>query len=61
MLGKGGHASDPAKVKDPLAPAIDFHVGLRQLIKKHKDEGKHNFNISIPVLKTSDAINVVPD
>ena len=58
--GKGGHSSIPEQLKDPLQPAVDFHVKLRGLIKDYKAKGE-KFALCLPYIKTGNAPNAISD
>ena len=60
FIGKGGHGSAPQKANDPLQPAVDFHVKLRDLNKKYQDQGK-NFVCVLPLLHVGEAENVIAE
>ena len=60
IYGKGGHSSTPELLKDPLQPAVDFHLAFRGLIKEYKDKG-HDFTVAIPMIKTGNAPNAISD
>lgn len=47
-------------MNDPLQPAIDIHVGLRELIKEYKEK-KQNFTVALPMIKTGNAPNAISD
>ena len=60
LIGKGGHGSLPQLCLDPIQAGIDFHVALKELIKK-QFEGKHKFNYSLPVFHAGVMDNIIPD
>jgi hippurate hydrolase len=60
IIGKGGHGSQPEKCNDPLQPAIDLHVKLRDIISDFKTKGVL-FSCTLPVLQVGEADNVIAE
>jgi len=58
--GKGGHSSTPEQLNDPLQPAIDIHLQLRELVKKYEKRGE-NFVLCLPFIQTGNAFNAISD
>lgn len=58
--GKGGHSSLVDELKDPLQPAMDIQVEIRELEREYKEKGE-KFVLCIPHIKTGDAMNAIAD
>ncbi len=60
IFGKGGHASTPELLNDPLQPAVDIYREMRGLIKRYKEKDD-KFVLCMPMIKTGKAFNAISD
>ena len=59
VTGKGGHAAAPHQAIDPTAVLIDIYNAIQKIVSREIDPFD-NVIITTPMLKASDAFNVIP-
>lgn len=60
IQGKGGHPADIGKSSDPIQPAVDILIALRDLVKKAQEKG-NIFAFTLPYFHAGTANNVFAD
>ncbi|MBQ6621990.1 MAG: amidohydrolase [Mogibacterium sp.] len=60
VKGKGGHSSEPHKLKDPVLAAAQMIILLQQINARYID-GKETFIFPIAYVHGGNKINVIPD
>jgi len=59
ITGKGGHAASPEQTFDPTAVLADIYNAIQKIVSREINP-LENAVISVPVIKGSDAHNVIP-
>ncbi len=59
IKGKGGHAASPHQSIDPTAVLVDIYGAIQKIVSREIDPFQ-NVVITTPVMKASDAHNVIP-
>jgi amidohydrolase len=59
VTGKGGHAAAPHQTIDPTAVLVDIYNAIQKCVSREIDPFE-NVVITTPMLKASDAFNVIP-